>query len=101
MVKSRRGFVTSLNLGINFAQYVAIPRKLRTSLADDGGCASWIALTFSGSGDTPSPENTKPKKVIDFLFSSHLSSLRVSPTELKRCTLHVVLRHALAGFFQK
>jgi hypothetical protein len=60
-------------LEINFAQYIAILGKLRTSLADDGGCASWIALTFFGSGDTPPPEITKPKKVNGFLLSSHLS----------------------------
>ena len=35
-VSSRSGCDTSLNFGINFAQYVAIPRKLRTPLADVG-----------------------------------------------------------------
>ncbi len=50
----------SLKFGINFA----MTRKLLTPLAVVGGGASWIALTFFGSGDIPFDENTNPKKVI-------------------------------------
>jgi hypothetical protein len=37
LVNSRKGSVRSLKLGINFAQYVIIPRKLRTALIEFGG----------------------------------------------------------------
>ena len=40
--------------------------KLRTPLTDEGVCASHIAFTLAGSGDTPVAENTRPKNVIDF-----------------------------------
>ena len=61
LVSSRRGSETSLNLGLNLAQYVAIPRKLQTPLELVGFGASLIAATFLGSGVMPLPENTNPK----------------------------------------
>ena len=57
----------SLKLGMNLAQYVTIPRKLLASPTYVGGHASCIALTLAGSGETPSAEKTKPKKVSESL----------------------------------
>ena len=62
---------TSLNFGMNFAQYAAMPRKLRTPLAVEGAGASLIASIFLGSGAIPLPENTNPKKVREGLLTSH------------------------------
>lgn len=57
---------------MNFAQYVAIPKKLHTLVVDVGGLALWIACTFWGSGEIPFSENTKPKNVKDLLLNSRL-----------------------------
>ena len=71
LVRSLSGFVTSLKLGINLAENVAMPMKLRTPLTDEGVCASRIAFTLAGSGDTPAAENMRPKKVIELLLNSY------------------------------
>ena len=66
-VSSLNGADTSLKLGMNLAQYVAIPRKLRTPLDVVGAGAFLMAVTFLGSGVMPFPENVNPKKVTDDL----------------------------------
>lgn len=66
-VISLRAADTSLKFGINFAQYVAMPRKLRIPLTVVGAGALLIASTFLGSGAIPLSENTNPKKVSDAL----------------------------------
>ena len=66
-VNSLNGADTSLNLGMNFAQYVAMPRKLRTPLAMVGAGAFLIASIFGGSDAIPLLENTNPKDVTGFV----------------------------------
>lgn len=50
-----------------------------TPLANVGGWASWIVLTFAGSRDTPLDKNTCLKNESELLLSLHLVLLRVSP----------------------
>lgn len=76
-VNSLSGAATALNLGINFTQYIAIPRKLRTPLAVFGAGAFLIALAFLGSGMIPLPENINLKNVKEDLFNLHFFLLRV------------------------
>ena len=63
---------------MNFAQYVAIPKKLLTPLVVVGGRALLIASTLVGSGAMPLLEKTNPKKVMLDLLNSHLLLLNVS-----------------------
>ena len=60
-----------------------------------------ISLTLAGSGEPPFAEKTSPKKVSEFLWSSHFSGEIVSP-ELANCCggLRVGLDHALVWSFQ-
>ena len=75
-VSSRRGHDTSLNDGINLAQYVAMPR---TSDTDFGGLILlWTAFTLAGYEDIPSLEKMKPKNDSDDLLNSHLALFLVS-----------------------
>jgi len=66
------GFDTSVKFGMNFAQYVAMPRKLLTRLVDIGGKALLIVSILCGSGAIPLLENTNPTKVMVDLLNSHL-----------------------------
>ena len=50
LVNSCSGSEMSLKFGINFAQYMAIPRKLLTPLVVVGGLAFLMASTFLGQG---------------------------------------------------
>ena len=77
-----------------------MPKKLLTSLAVFDNEASCIAFTFSGSGDTPFAENTKPKKVRDSLLSSHFrvsGSSQLLQISEAQC---VVLCHELSDLFR-
>ena len=65
-----------LKLGMNFPQYVTIPKKLLTPLVVVGGWAFLIASTFFGSREIPCPENTNPTNVMLFLFVQGQVSLR-------------------------
>ena len=80
LVRLRSGWETSLKFGINLAQYVAMPKKLRTPLMVVGGLAFLISSTFVGSGEMPFAENTNPKKVMDDLLNSHFCLLSVRLT---------------------
>ena len=62
---------------MNLAQYVAIPKKLRTPLAVVGAWALLMELTLSGSGAMPLSEKTNPKNVMEGLLNSHLFLFRV------------------------
>jgi len=65
---------------MNLAQYVAISRKLRTTLVVVGGTALLIDSTLAGSGAIPLLEKTKQKKVMLDLLNSHLLLFSVSLT---------------------
>jgi len=62
LVNTRSGTETSLKFGMNLAQYVAIPKRLHTTLVVVDGKALVIDLTLVGSGKIPSLETTNPKR---------------------------------------
>ena len=60
---AQRG-VISAKLGINLAEYWAIPKRERTSDTFLGGSICFRASTLLGDGFIPSFENTEPKNSI-------------------------------------
>ena len=66
LVNFRRGSLRSLKFGMNFAQYVAMPRKLRMSFTECGKGAFFTASTFAGSAEIHSLEKIMPKNLTLF-----------------------------------
>ena len=56
--------VISAKLGINLAEYWAMPKRERTSDTSLGGSIRFSASTLLGEGMIPSFENTKQKNSI-------------------------------------